>query len=390
MVIIEKGVGVYCFLNQNPNTGDYDGKYHPHELKITDSPDDTVFVLQVAFDGYAYTATCFPRGTVRQLPNFTWNDGQSGKLYLNMSSLGLGGKELSVDFFRKTYPGGFRGVDAEWAFYGFRKGLTYAVHFIVAPVAQWRFIDGHWVVPFFMSNCEDDEVFGYLIEKGVGQWVPKIKQEAVEGRAGVPAYESWEEVSAGDTTYNPYCDWDMVPWSNPVFLGLARGDRVKEVAGGNGAKKIAERWDATYINWPVGNVGLCLTQGSWSNCPPDNCLAPFTKQAANWKWTDNSHRCVDIGNNRIVFAYCCPSQSKSLVLGIAQYRLTNGALRVLFQKEFANGEDDSLGNNLADCSRIISMEAKAGHLWITFMSAENTTYYYFHVRTKDLEAALFR
>ena len=55
--------------------------------------------------------------------------------------------------------------------------------------------------------------------------------------------------------------------------------------------------------------------------------------------------------------------------------------------EFRKTEDqwsESIANCFASCSRIISMDCCAGHLWITWMNEDNSVYKYFHILAKDL------
>ena len=89
-------------------------------------------------------------------------------------------------------------------------------------------------------------------------------------------------------------------------------------------------------------------------------------------------------------------------MGYAQYTVDeNHIVKLLTQTEFkesgSSGWGDSFGD-FTDCSRIISMDLKNGHLWITFLKdsgvdANNGTaddkkaaahYNYFHILASDL------
>ena len=122
----------------------------------------------------------------------------------------------------------------------------------------------------------------------------------------------------------------------------------------------------------------------------------------------NSHKIVPYtsptGNHYMIYAYCYPGKKEQLYLGYAQYFIdSDHRLRVVSQTEF---KDASSGNSFGDfthCSRIISMDLKNNHLWITFVKDTgwdvNDTetrkfteeekqkagaYYYFHILASDL------
>jgi hypothetical protein len=170
----------------------------------------------------------------------------------------------------------------------------------------------------------------------------------------------------------------------PNLLGLAQGSSVG---------KWNPCWTSAYINWKVDNLGLCFASGfSWENCPGFNCLEAFMGQSiapSPYQWEKNTHRCVNY-NGQIIFAYCCPSRSSHLCLGLSKYRKDEkGNPIVIFQRKFISVGGKSFGS-LTNCSRIISMGLKNDHLWITFMSADNTQYRYFHARAKDIQSAMFK
>lgn len=89
--------------------------------------------------------------------------------------------------------------------------------------------------------------------------------------------------------------------------------------------------------------------------------------------------------NYIIYAYCYPGKSgkgNHLYIGYAPYVITSDArLRLLTKVEFKDTDDNSF---ITDCSRIISLDCKNGHVWLTYMNKENTSYKYFYIKASDL------
>lgn len=89
--------------------------------------------------------------------------------------------------------------------------------------------------------------------------------------------------------------------------------------------------------------------------------------------------------NYIIYAYCYPGKSgkgNHLYIGYASYVITSDArLRLLTKVEFKDTDDNSF---ITDCSRIISLDCKNGHVWLTYMNSDNTNYKYFYIKASDL------
>lgn len=90
------------------------------------------------------------------------------------------------------------------------------------------------------------------------------------------------------------------------------------------------------------------------------------------------------GHNYIIYAYCYPGKTKQCFLGYAPYYVdAENFVHLLTKHEFRDKDNNSFGN-FTSCSRIISMDLKNSHLWITFMNSVSNEYYYFHILAKDL------
>ena len=176
-------------------------------------------------------------------------------------------------------------------------------------------------------------------------------------------------------------------------------------------------WSITYCNWTPKKVSLVLrscplTSGTdnqgfdISTAGPENmiyvatdvnfaagdaCSLENTSKSDLYRLYLNTHRiCTDIADpdcKYIFYCYCYPGKTKQLYLGYARYSFDSEDRIVLGPKcEFRASDSqwsDSFGN-FTSCSRIFSMDCKNGHLWITWMNADNTKYYAFHILVKDL------
>ena len=120
----------------------------------------------------------------------------------------------------------------------------------------------------------------------------------------------------------------------------------------------------------------------------------------------NSHKIVPYtsptGKHYMIYAYCYPGKKEQLYLGYVQYFVDKyNAVRLLTKMEFKSSATDDWGDSFGDlvhCSRIISMDLKNGHLWITFIKDTGTEaavdsdtekkaagcYRYFHILVEDL------
>lgn len=120
--------------------------------------------------------------------------------------------------------------------------------------------------------------------------------------------------------------------------------------------------------------------------------ASNTSKGQEYRLYQNTHRMVryvsSTGNKYIIYCYCYPGKEPQLYLGYAQYWIDSANKIMLGPKcEFrrtANQWSESIANCFTSCSRIISMDCRAGHLWITWMNEDNSEYRYFHILAKDL------
>ena len=109
----------------------------------------------------------------------------------------------------------------------------------------------------------------------------------------------------------------------------------------------------------------------------------------------------------LIFAYCYPGKKQHLYLGYAQYMITPDYRVKLTTKTIFKAPDTGTNGNVVwgdsfgpftDCTRIVSMDLKAGNLWITFMKdsgiypqdrtleqkKQDAHYNYFHILVEDL------
>ena len=98
----------------------------------------------------------------------------------------------------------------------------------------------------------------------------------------------------------------------------------------------------------------------------------------------------DFCRTSIIYAYCYPGKTgkgNHLYIGYAPYVITsNVQLRLLTKTEFKDADGNSF---ITDCSRIISLDCKNGHVWLTYMAkndsgVENACYKYFYIKASDL------
>jgi hypothetical protein len=219
--------------------------------------------------------------------------------------------------------------------------------------------------------------------------------------------------STGDTTfadYNPYMnyydagnvwgasccyhnDLNAIQHSGQTIalqLAMSKTSRLNEIWG---------RWNASYVSWNTSYVVLVLyawpASYAWhgSSSRPisaENCIAVFpvtagtsTEATSATTLYKNTHMFA-VHNNHIIYAYCYPGKKTHLVLGVARYGLDAGNnVRLLTKREFADKDGNSFGN-LTDCSRIIFMDIKNGHLWLVFASVDNKSFYYFCIPAQEV------
>jgi hypothetical protein len=177
-----------------------------------------------------------------------------------------------------------------------------------------------------------------------------------------------------------------------VVLMYSAGSRCNAM---NDANAGPNRWNSNYTPWGDSNIVLHVqssTNGSnWASGPENiiyhtnvsmgnASIATTTSSATLYKST---HKLV-VYNNYIIYAYCYPGKTQQLILGVAHYGVdANHNVHLLTKVDFKDSGGNSFGN-LTNCSRILFMDVKGSHLWITWMSTDNKTIYHFHINPQDL------
>ncbi|MDR1254771.1 MAG: hypothetical protein LBJ78_01930 [Puniceicoccales bacterium] len=181
-----------------------------------------------------------------------------------------------------------------------------------------------------------------------------------------------------------------------VVLMFSDVDQLKEMNKTSGGPA---HWTTSYVPWGTTQIMLhvqSLVLGKEWVSGPENVIYVTTinRNSASPSWTLSTstlykctHKLVAY-NHYIIYAYCYPGKKTHLILGVARYSIdsndSNKGVYLSTKREFTDQNGDSFGN-LTNCSRIVSMEVSAnGHLWITWMSADDKTYYYFHANAQDV------
>ncbi len=160
----------------------------------------------------------------------------------------------------------------------------------------------------------------------------------------------------------------------------------------------------TYCNFNCENAALVL----WVSNFEGNTITHYREHTTNIIYTTNikSSGATPVTNlsadnsgrlylntqkmctykNYIIYAYCYPGKDNGkgnhLYIGYVPYIITSDArLRLLTKTEFKDASDNSF---ITDCSRIISLDCKNGHVWLTYMDSNNTAYKYFYIKASDL------
>ena len=177
--------------------------------------------------------------------------------------------------------------------------------------------------------------------------------------------------------------------------------------------KASEGWASQYF-YSMNDASICTKTSLllWSfplkkDTSQENFEGKFTESASNYVYSTpvNAHEAIPVTNinsdnlnrlylntqkmcvykNYIIYAYCYPGKSKNsnhLYIGYVPYIITSDArLRLLTKTELKNENDESF---IEDCSRIISLDCKNGHVWLTYMNSDNSTYKYFYIKASDL------
>ena len=193
---------------------------------------------------------------------------------------------------------------------------------------------------------------------------------------------------------NTYCNFpcgnaSLLLWSFPITnstVGYTIEDPIQEnldtkfdAIGGKNESSCTYGAYAEYVQ----NVIYTTECGSTSAVSPDQSgdeskrLYLNTQKICTYK-------------NYIIYAYCYPGKTgkgNHLYIGYAPYVITsNVQLRLLSKTEFKDADGNSF---ITDCSRIISLDCKNGHVWLTYMAkndsgVENACYKYFYIKASDL------
>lgn len=140
----------------------------------------------------------------------------------------------------------------------------------------------------------------------------------------------------------------------------------------------------------TGNATECAQNIIYSTNIDSWTATPVTDTSSNDSkrlYLNTQKMCVynKESKNYIIYAYCYPGKSgkgNHLYIGYAPYVITSDArLRLLTKVEFKDTDDNSF---ITDCSRIISLDCKNGHVWLTYMNSDNTNYKYFYIKASDL------
>lgn len=186
---------------------------------------------------------------------------------------------------------------------------------------------------------------------------------------------------------------------------------LRPTTGDESSSKTAltSQYNWSYVSWGVGKMCLVLT-----TCPISASSMDPKEYSSNVIYaTDvnsftgavgvtntgasdlyrlylNTHKICywkspKTNNKYLVYAYCYPGKSRQLYLGYVRYQMSNNKLNLLTKIELKNANDETF-SNFTSCSRIISMDIRDNHLWLTWMNHDNTKYYYFHILMNNLVA----
>lgn len=189
-------------------------------------------------------------------------------------------------------------------------------------------------------------------------------------------------------------------------------------------------WDSTYMNWSPENVCLCvysyplsttedynnfgdIAQGivypsdtlysttliqncsSWANTSTGNYISTAQESTKSdfYRLYLNTHKIVPYtspsGKRYFIFAYCYPGKKTHAYIGYCTYSINSSNFVHLNTKTIlrAPNSDDDWSDSfsfLTNCSRIISLDVKNNLVWMTWMSADNTTYYCCAIKASNL------
>ena len=247
--------------------------------------------------------------------------------------------------------------------------------------------------------------------------------------------DCYVETTSRAHTWAPY-GWDfciLEKDGSPSTASSSGSDKILCLfclSGGGSYSSLTSgyNWSSTYVNWTLNYAAGVITSRYFNSTGLDAVSYAYpqntiyvtnhtrasntyvnikdTSKSDEYRLYLNSHKMVPYtspsGRHYLIYAYCYPGKKTHLYLGYGQYIVdSNYNVRLLTQTEFKaagnSGWGDSFGA-FTDCTRIISMDLKNGHLWITFsketgidatgQSLENRQaayhYNYFHILVTDL------
>lgn len=259
----------------------------------------------------------------------------------------------------------------------------------------------------------------YFLTWGWGYWLNLVMQN-LDGQHIKAVF------APGIYTENKGCvepshyDYDFSIVKNPNTGKLVLA--ILSFGGNNGESwvtlKSAYNLVKDYYSWKPEKISLVLRSyplsAGTTSCdiqtdvwctPPENaiyttelnfaseeaCDMADTSKSDLYRLYLNTHRvCTDITNpdsRYIFYCYCYPGKIKQLYFGYAPYSFDSNDRIVLGSKREFRASSEQWSNSFegfTSCSRIVSMDCKNGHLWITWMNGDNTKYHAFHILVKDL------
>ncbi len=159
----------------------------------------------------------------------------------------------------------------------------------------------------------------------------------------------------------------LLLWSFPISNDTIRSDFKTKKSGD------------TSVRYPAENVSNVIYK---TDTPSKNAVSVTNTSSDNSRRLYLNTQKMCVYKNYIIYAYCYPGKSNHLYIGYAPYAITSDArLRLLTKTEFKDQNGDSF---ITGCSRIISLDCKNGHVWLTYMNEDNTSYQYFYIKAADL------
>ena len=275
---------------------------------------------------------------------------------------------------------------------------------------------GTQLVPRFQKL--GDTVYFCLIVNGYYYRLGDGKENALHKQVNPAKYLiTTQQDSCRTTTF--HTDFCMVDNGAPIWCMLCFNSN----ASGSccNAYPLSSFWSSTYMNWMPGRVCLCvhsynadsndnttsaypsdtlyITSRYQGNPNPNQFSAMYIRSVSD-NTNDplgclylNTHKIIPYtspsGKKYFIFAYCYPGKKTHAYLGYCTYSIDSSNFIHLNTKVILKSPNsgDDWGDSfspLTSCSRIISLDVKNDHLWMTWMNDENSGYYCFHIKASDL------